>query len=163
METNNQRIIFNTPEETTPASIISEILKKNGIGDVADDLLVENKIPKLKIVSDASKDFFDKKISEENLISLLQNQLSIPKENAVGITAGLKEKLIPFGLKVTVPKYVEKPTEDNKISTPINPKVEPTKTVKKTRTIKNVPIEPEKIVPKSVQPKGPDTYREPIE
>lgn len=170
MENNKQRIIFDTPEETTPADVISEILERNGIKDASDDLLEENKIPRLKIVSDALKDLFDKKISEETLVNLLQTKLNVSKENAMGITAGLKEKLIPFGKKIDIPKYTEKPIEE-KISNGAESATEklrkavPKKNVRTTKKTerKDEPDIPEEIIPRIIQRTGPDSYREPIE
>jgi len=178
MENNNQRIIFLVPEDTTPAKIILDILKKNGINNPTDDIGNKSKTPKLVIMNNATKDFFEKKLTEEKLSGLLQGELKVSKENATGIISGIKERLLPFAKKITIPNGKEQvksaeqilntPKQDMNIVSPIK-ETSPTsdkkivtpplkRTKKETLAKKN-----EGFIPQTKQTSGPDDYREPIE
>ncbi len=178
MENTNQRIIFEVPEDTTSAKIIYDILKENNITEkTAQDLF-----NKAAVIIKATKDVFDKKITEDKMSELLQNELKISKDVAGAIIKEIKEKLLPLAKKVNIPSdKVETNTpsffnaDETKIELP--PEIEkniaerPSVTesensvintvVKKTPRIKKIP--PTVSVPPTTQPSKPDNYREPIE
>ena len=194
MEYIKQRIIFDVPGEITVAQIISDILKKNGVMlDTVEDLFNEKKLPKITVAINTTKDLFDKKIAEDKMSGLFQEQFQIPKESAISIIKELKEKIIPFGKKIEldsidkleVQKIPESGTtgENNIISNKLKTLINmgngkdvltlPTNELinknnipeKKTQRIKKI-IKPGTITQNEVPAKkstGPDAYREPIE
>lgn len=188
MGNNNQRIIFLVSEDITPVQIILDVLKKNGISDPTDDFKDTTKTPRLVIVNNAVKDFFDKKLSEKKMSELFENELKVTKETAVGIIKDLKEKIIPFGKKITIPtdgEPIKVPDVVNNVEFPNTKEIitedsqPPQKNLEqkvggnmevssknyaapKTRT-KKIPEIKEGIKSSVNQNKGPDNYREPIE
>lgn len=175
MEVNKQRIIFDTPNDTMPSDIIINTLEKNGVKDPYEGLLDENAIPKIVIVDNAAKDFFTKKISEEEMVLLFQDKIKVSKESASGIVNDIKKMLIPFAKLIAVPpdeKSTEKvpatviPSEGEKSD--IFPNIKPIE----NRETKPAPEAPSKktrapkgdknMAPGITQPKGADRYREEI-
>lgn len=147
--TNNQKIFFDIPnEDITAQDLISDILENNGVTGITEDLLSSKGTPKLTLVFNAIKDFSDEKISEENILKLLQEKLNIKEGNATGIIKDAKEKILPFakknGVATTIAPPPPIPTRPSKIKKPIFDSKTLTETKKVTRT-------------------GPDNYREPIE
>jgi hypothetical protein len=191
MANDNQRIVFSIPdEETTATTIISDILEKNGFADPLDDIASQDKTPRIVIVNNVAKDFFDEKITEEKMADLFQTELNVSRETATSIINSLKEKLIPFGKKVDVPPdretqkmperfrfgariepvtQVEKPMEEKETTPEIPmPQLNTSRTPAFEQT--KIPASPKpkfkKITeakPTAKQNKGPDSYREPIE
>ena len=135
MKDNNQTVIFLLSEEATPAEIILDILKKNEINDPTDDFEDESKTPRLVIVNEATKDFFEKKITEEKMSELFQNELKISKETAMGIINDIKVRLIPYAKKILNEPAVEKKLEvREEKDMDIFPKIEPlASTIKSTK------------------------------
>lgn len=190
METNNQKIVFSLPEEGESLSeIISSILKKNNITeDTAEDLSDEKKIPKVLTFGNTAKNLFGKKITEEKVIEIFQNEFKISKEIAIGVINDIKDRLFPFGKKVEIPSDNVKinpapkiinnesfsfPNTKEEIIEEKNNIFNPTKSTKiaekeiststaKPRT-KKIPDFKSTEVPNLKQKSGPDTYREPIE
>ena len=192
MENTNKKIIFLIPDENTSfVQIISGILEKNGIQNINDDLLEKEDDSKWMTVIKTIKDLFDKKITEEKMTELLQNELKVSKESATAITKELKEKIIPFGKKINIP-------DDDKPYQPQNIDPASFKFIKNDLTdvsgtpiITTAPVEKKSTVPVSPRPRikkpieteevkkfppttqqpntsppsnqGPDAYREPIE
>lgn len=183
-----QRIIFDVPEETTPAEIISGILKKNNIEEADDFLYGDIQNLKLIITATLAKDFFDKKATEEEIIVSFQNKFKISRENAKKIATDIKQELIPFAKKVEilqsdtqssepadklskikppigVAEALEKPnaeiTEKKIIESPQEKIVAPAPKKRSRLPKKPVPIETPPGQPKR-QRSGPDKYREPI-
>jgi len=170
MENNNQRIIFDTPEDIDPTEIMFDILKKNGVTDAEADFIRSPEESKFLIFSNAVKDFFDKKLLEKGLIDMLRNKLKITEGNATEMAKEIKEKLIPFARKVAV---ATAPEENEKVEPPaVTEVVEKTSPKKIEKTIVKK-SRPDRIVPVGGQPEikeikrspklGPDNYREPIE
>jgi hypothetical protein len=182
MENNNQRIVFIVPEGTSSADIVLNIFKKNGLKDYnsddssdADD---EEMLNVLTTVSGVTRDFFDKKISEQEAIKILTDQLKIPLDKATNIMKDIENELIPFTKKITVKEETEeaKPItampvrliDENKkqnavIEKPIKEEVPaPTKEHPKAKTVISHQ-ETTKKEPPANFPKKPDNYREPIE
>jgi len=171
-----KKIIFDLPEEVSIAKIILDIFKKFG---VTDDTLSPNS--GLVLTNSATKDFFAKKITENDFLELLQKKLGTTKENAVGIMNDLKEQLISFGKEVIIPTDEEDVGRKEIIKTPgyIKPTLTSNKNILQTAEIKVKNKEtsaPKKFsdkntinenfinsAPKPTRPKGPDKYHEPIE
>ncbi len=176
MQNNNQRIIFEVPESTTPAKVISDIMKKNEIIDVPYENLKNDEKPKLAIISDLTKDFFINALSEEKLSGLLQTQLKITKEKSTYLIKDIKKNLIPFTKKITIPEQSPaEMDEENPLSfVKKAPKISVEENEKKMQKNRGVamPRNPvaEKLnkIPKkntqSERPKssGHDSYREPV-
>ncbi|MGD0576839.1 MAG: hypothetical protein ABSA74_02070 [Candidatus Staskawiczbacteria bacterium] len=172
---NKQKIIFNVPGEETAADIISDILEKNGVQNVTEDLLLSPENSKLVFLNNALKDFFDKKLSEENFLDTLQKRLQITKESAAGMLKDAKEKLFPYAEKVAIRT---EHTEENIITAPIKPMANNSKIIAEgpTASVEEKPLEKRGKLPKNISKppeitqknapnfsKKPDTYREPIE
>ncbi len=176
MEDQNQRIIFSIPSDTTAIEIIWETLEKIGITDPGEDLSDESKTPKLILINNTAKDLFAKKITEEKVIELFQNEFKISKENATTILNVLKEKILPFAKIIFADKLTKQITQEtnfansDKLSFPDikekinNETVEEIKTpiISKTK-IKKIPNLEIIQEPATKKNTGPDTYREPIE
>ena len=192
MENNNQRIIFLVPEDTTSAKIISDILEKNKVAkDTVEEILSGNKVSKVVTVNKAAKDFYDKKITEEGMSDLFQKELKVSKEAAAGIISGIKERLIPFAKKITIPsgeqavkipeslptpaseikfpgvekEIIEEPKQIEKNIITEEPEAKVAAPVKRQTRIKK-PVAAEETIksaPQIRQSSGPDKYREPIE
>ena len=182
MEKDTQRIIFILPEDITSTQIITDILNNNGITNLSDDIGNKNITPRIVTVNRATKDFFDKKITEEKMSELFQKELGVTKEKSTNIINNLKEKLIPFAKKITIPSdtiQVATPGNfdgDMKFESPIGVEdaIKNSNVVMDTQKNVDVPISTKpkvkkvseiKVEPKidTKQRKGPDTYREPIE
>jgi hypothetical protein len=183
MENNNQRTVFVTPgEDTTPMQITLSILEDNGVSNIEDNPDDQ----KLTTVFNTTKDFFDKKITEEKMLELFQKELPISKEGALSIIKELKEKIIPYGKKISDSTETKEKINLN-ISASNIPINEPIESVQKNisennplvaSTIETSSTPPKKLprikqeniaeeiknsIPPTTQPSGPDNYREPIE
>lgn len=178
MQTNNQKIIFEVPESTTPAKIILEIMKKNGITDVPYEILKSGERSKIAIISDITKEFFIHQ-SDKKALDSLSSELKITNEKSGVLLKDIKNKLVPYAEKVIIQENVlsvnkqgvptidyqknrlaEKSTEENKKTIP--------KTRKEITFQKPITERPSKIPKKIIKqevskPSGPDSYREPIE
>jgi len=156
---NNQKIYF--PKST---EVISEILKKNGLGETLEEAvekIVQKKNCRLNIVYDASRDFIEKNISEKDFILSLQKQLETSDKTAENIAKDVKEKLFPLAEKVTIGEQLpENEDLDEDVPVAEKPISEQKIREKKIKTIEPIPKE---TVPKVIQKMGPDSYREPIE
>jgi hypothetical protein len=173
MENTNQKIIFEVPEDTNPAKIISDILEKNGVIDSINDIDYTERIQRLIFINNSSKDYFSEKISESILQSSIQSQLKISENTAKNIVKDIKETLLIFAKKIpTAEKVITKekpitaqPTRLINENENIDDNKKPIKTKKReTKTIEPSAFEePKEIIPKIIQKRGPDSYREPIE
>lgn len=175
-----KKVIFDLPEEVSIAEIILNIFKKFNIED--DTLSPDSK---LVAINSACKNFFAKKITENDFLELSEKKLKTTKENAVGIIDDLKKQLIFSAKEVVIPAETttQEEVELNATLSPkqsmgvqevskepnaikpavekiINNKITPPKRISK---INKLIEEKDKSSVPSVKPKGPDSYREPIE
>lgn len=183
---NQETTIF---DPVVPA--VSEITKKYGIEETREDAikrLKEGKPAKGFFIVRISKDYLQKKISEEDLLSSLKKNLEISEDTAQKIFSDIKGVLIPVLRKIPEPigKPVEKTMENISMSGKTelaeeknidlfpNAKLpknssEPTEHMPSTEEIRKkikkpiTPVKNPETIPQSKQPKGPDSYREPIE
>ena len=181
MQNSKQRIIFEVPENTTPAKVILDIMKRNEIVDVPYENLKNDEKPKLAIISDQTKDFFMNNLSEKRLSWLLQTQLKITKEKSADLVRDIKKNLIPFAKKIEMkPEIKINDLVINSEENPLSfikkaPKISVEQNEKKISKIRKT-VKPEisiveklnKIPKKFAQSEGqksigPDSYREPVE
>jgi hypothetical protein len=101
MENDNQKIIFELPENTNAGEIIFEILENNGLEYSSNDDLSKS-LEKIVIINAAAKDIFERKISEDDTLSLFTRKLKISEPEAKKLLKELKEKLLPFAKKITI-------------------------------------------------------------
>lgn len=134
---------------------ISEILKKNGIVETAIDAMFSEKPSSIGVVFNLSKDLAAEKISEKELVGLLQKQLNIPLAAAKDIAQNIKEKITPLAEKIRNDEHrsEEKPKG-------VIPAV-----VKKSKIITSNITKPSETKKGETPnlPKKPDSYRELIE
>ncbi|MCX6720955.1 MAG: hypothetical protein NTW11_04080 [Candidatus Staskawiczbacteria bacterium] len=186
MVNTNQRIIFVLPENIASAEIISDIFKKNGVTeDTFEEISDKKRLPKVVVVINGTKDFFDKKITEEKMSEIFLKELQVSKEGALGIINDIKIKLLPFAKKISIPADKEQPnvptmsivnssekvTDDlafiqndmlvEKKESSLKENIEaPINTKTKFKKITEIKEEPNQNIK---QKRGPDSYREPIE
>ncbi len=181
-----EKIIFELPENTSIGEIISDILKKSSAVAFSfydssyDDFSIL--LEKITVINTVAKDLFAKKITEENAVALLKKNLKVIEPISKKILENIKEKLLPFAKKFTVPEKLVAEnvpavnTEENLLSFMKQmPKINVEKNEKKMQKIrKEVKTEkpvaeklgklPQKTVPpERTKPSGPDSYREPVE
>lgn len=149
---NYKTILYSPNENTSSISVVSDFLKDNGIEETEDQIF--EKIEKDEnsfavIVRKAVIDFFDKKITEKELIPMLAEKLNIQKNNSKKLVEGIKIKLLPMIKQVEI-------LEDRKekSNTILN--------TEKSLPLKKIPVQPITPVTKTTN-RGPDSYREPIE
>lgn len=95
---NNQRIIFNLPEEITLVRVIDEILKNNGLEESNKEFFnksIKGKEPRAIIIRDAAITIVEKRVSEKKIIELLAKHIETSQETAQKITEDIKQKLVP--------------------------------------------------------------------
>src|SRR3989338_578049 len=103
MGNNIQKIIFELDEDTNAGEVISEILEKNGaLEESPDDANYSVAWQRIITVNTATKDLFEKKITEKEMQDLFKSQFKITEEMANGIIKGIKENLLPFAKKITI-------------------------------------------------------------
>lgn len=119
MEKNNKKIIFDLPGETVLVDVFDEILKNNGLEETTDDFLKSienNQEPRVLILIDSAKVIFQKKISEEKTVELLQKHLKTSKEVAEKIVTNIKQKIIPYAKEVSTGEYEKEQRANLKLS-----------------------------------------------
>jgi hypothetical protein len=160
--------------------VISEMVKKYGIKENSEKSNPP-KLPKKSFIVKNSKDYFQNKITESVLISLLKENLGVSEEVAKEMFIDIKNKLIPIfkNIPALAGKNSEvkiENTEKKELDIFPNVNVQPeiasqiTPPLKQSRSKSVLPkkIKPvieeksEEIISKPIQPKGPDSYREPI-
>ena len=98
METQEKRVIFNLPEETTFIDVVEGILANNGLAETSEEFYEKDIAgiePRLLIVRDAAISAFLKKAPENIIIDLLGKHLESSKETAENIFREIKNKLLP--------------------------------------------------------------------
>ena len=153
--------------------VISEISKKYRLEETKEaniKRLEQGKLPKETFLVKISKDYYQKKITENDFVILISKNLEVSEEISKNILTDVKEKLIPVIEKIQ--KYLDDNTEEKKeailIQTPplesFDNKEEILPSPKKqTRAKKNIVALKEEAPPQIKQSSGPDSYREPIE
>lgn len=104
MESNNQRIIFTIPEETTILEVIFQILEDNELKESvkeAFDKSIKGEDSRFIIIRDAALTIARKMVPEEELIKLLSDHLKISQEKAKKVILNIKEKIIPYAKEVS--------------------------------------------------------------
>lgn len=152
---------------------ISEILAKNGIQeDLIDAFLKKENESFVSIIINLTKYLIKNEISEKDFLLSLQQQLGVSVQIAENISKDIKEKIVPLAEKITVGDQLseEKPItaqptrliNENKNSDENKKSI---KTKKNSTKIIEPPVfeEPKETIPKIIQKRGPDSYREPIE
>jgi len=174
MENNNQKIIIFKGDKD-PNDVIIEILENNGLKESLEDYIdkIDKKQePWLDILYKSAKDVAGGIMADTDFVINIQKQLNISEQAAKNILKEIKEKLIPMA-SVLTEEEIEKESlestsadtnelanEKKTFSNDKKPMIERKAREKETKTIEPVP---EKNIPKIMQKKGPDSYREPIE
>lgn len=177
METQEQRVIFNLPEETTFIDVADRILANNGLAESSAEFYekdIAGLEPRLLIVRDAAISAFLKKAPENVIIDLLKKHLETSQETAENIFREVNEKLLPYAKL-----YAEPIEETNSAQEIILKKIQGQKVpIKQAPAPKNYPKEVEHasveenarqlqkartVIQQEEAKKGPDAYREPID
>ncbi|OGZ65148.1 MAG: hypothetical protein A2998_02615 [Candidatus Staskawiczbacteria bacterium RIFCSPLOWO2_01_FULL_37_25b] len=159
-------------EDTFP--IISQILEANSIKESREDVIkkISNDKPLMgEIIIDVTEKIVLENIQEKDACLFLKEQLNVTEQIAKQVYADIQKKLLPLAKK----NDVETQTQEQKSIT-----AQPTRLINENKNIDNnkKPVkirkerpkiidpmieEPKEIVPKVIQKRGPDSYREPIE
>ncbi|OGZ63722.1 MAG: hypothetical protein A3A98_00315 [Candidatus Staskawiczbacteria bacterium RIFCSPLOWO2_01_FULL_40_39] len=163
---NNQRIVFNLPEDTTIVEVIDEILKNNGLEENNKEFinkLKQEKEPKFSVAKDAAITLAQKKIPEKKLIELLAKHLETSKENAEKIVRDIKQKLIPYAKKVPTEEPLKKKeiiqAESQKSPLPYSKKIETANVEENAEKLQKART----VIQQKEESKGPDSYRETLD
>ena len=165
MEQNNQSIQL--PDNIE--QILLDITKKYNIEQTKDEIskkIDQNENSNTIIIALATKQYFLKNISDNELVDQLKDGLKISDEIANKISVDIKEKIIPQTKILVVGADGNLAIENIKpiIKQPTVIKNNPTPPKKIQRIKKPVPSEENNnFIQKPQQRIGPDSYREPIE
>ena len=158
-------------EDTFP--IISQILEANSIKESREDVIkkISNDKPLMgEIIIDVTEKIVLENIQEKDACLFLKEQLNVTEQIAKQVYADIQKKLLPLTKK----NDVETQTQEQKSIT-----AQPTRLINENKNIDNnkKPVkirkerpkiidpmieEPKEIVPKVIQKRGPDSYRQPI-
>ena len=147
-------------DQPSTSSLLSDILKKYNLEDSTEKIyekLEKDEQLNLEIISNAAYDLAENKILDKDLSDSLKKNLNIDNATSKLIQDEIKSTVVPPLKIILAKKMSRKPAEEEEIKTemPILIKggLKLPKKIEKSL--------PEKI--KSMQKKGPDSYREPIE
>ena len=150
----------------TTSSLVNGILTKYNLNkspeEEAKQILSGGDLPISIVVQTLSENFANNLISEKDFITSLTSKLNISNEMAENIVRDVFDKVVPYikslpKRKPIAPKQIPTiRTEPTEYNLNIEPIAQP-EIVKKIPDFKPTP-------PKNItRPKGPDSYREPIE
>ena len=184
--------LLNDENTSSVSSSLSEILKKYGLDEDIEKIAKKLEIDEttnLEIISNASDDFSENKISEKDLTTYLQKNLNIQEEKAGKIAAEIRDNITPILKTLALKKISDKPVvaiKPEEIITKIPPTIseeiktgtintdmgktgtseipkKPKKTLQEKFKKANILEKDNKFIPKPKQSSGADSYREPIE
>lgn len=154
-------------------NVSAAILQKYKLEETPEELVekLKNNQPVFsKIFMAAVKGLIGKSIKETELMPLLKSSLNISEESAKNLAIDIKEKILPLIKEAEVPTEEQMEitqqvpiVEKEKLeSNPPNMGPIKTKAIEMPKISKKIEKKPTQKI-ESIQKKGPDSYREPIE
>jgi len=193
MDQNNikKELVFSEPAGQVLSDILKKYKLEEPADEVFKKIEIDQPMF-AEIITDATRNLFRGSIKETELSPLLKDKLNIPKESAEALAVDIKVQLLPLLKEVTTtpeekmeqPPQIENDNPMSFVKTAPTVSVEENEKIlkinresaknsaankepitpsgiKKTKTVQTNNVE--KPVSQPIRPKGPDSYREPIE